>query len=145
MACKDCLNRREFLARSALAAAALAVVEGCGDGQFGPNGVAGGGQLTGGPVSVKVADFAGLATVGQPVALPQSLAVVRTGTSTFAAFSTVCTHQGCDTNISGTDFSCPCHDSLFSNTGAVLRGPATQPLTRFNAAFDATTNTITIS
>ena len=36
MTCKHCLNRRDFLARTALAAAALVAAEGCGDGQIGP-------------------------------------------------------------------------------------------------------------
>ena len=35
-----------------------------------------------------------------------------------------CTHQGCELNVGGGIYSCPCHGSEFSNTGKVLEGPA---------------------
>src|SRR4051794_31850359 len=121
MPCKDCLNRREFLAKSAVAAAALALVEACGDGQIGPTGVTAG---TNGPVTIKVADFPGLATTGSLVQVPnQTIAVIRTGTSSFAAFSTVCAHESCETSVRNNRFECPCHGSVFTNTGAVVVGP----------------------
>ena len=143
MACKDCLNRREFLARSAMAAAALAAIEGCGDGQIGPTAVTVGSS---GNLAVKLSDFPQLATTGTLVRIPNStVAVTRTGANTFTALSTICTHEGCDTNVSANRLSCPCHDSLFSNTGAVLRGPATRALPSLNYTFDSTTQTLTIS
>jgi Rieske Fe-S protein len=46
------------------------------------------------------------------------------------AFSAVCTHQGCLVNeVSDGKISCPCHGSVFdASTGAVVLGPASQPL-----------------
>lgn len=143
MSCKDCLNRREFLAKSALAAAALAVIEGCGDGQIGPTAVSG---TIGGPVLVKIADYPGLANTGTVVQINgQLIGVVRTGASTFVASSMVCTHEGCPTLVESNQFFCNCHGSLFAANGDLLRGPATRALDHFTTSFDAATGTLTIS
>ncbi len=128
MGCKDCLNRREFFARSAVAAAALAAIEGCGDGQIGPSAPGANGNVA---VQIRLSDYPGLATVGTLVRVQgQSIGIVRTGASTFVASSTICTHEGCDTSVRNNQFACPCHDSLFSATGDLLRGPATRGLDR---------------
>ena len=44
--------------------------------------------------------------------------------------STVCTHLGCIVkwNEANSFFECPCHRSIFSKKGIVLRGPAKKPL-----------------
>jgi menaquinol-cytochrome c reductase iron-sulfur subunit len=59
--------------------------------------------------------------------------VVLNDDGTFTAFSPLCTHLGCAYQWSAQErqFSCPCHGSAFSATGAVLSGPAPRPLDRF--------------
>jgi Rieske Fe-S protein len=144
MSCKDCLNRREFLAKSAMAAAALAAIEGCGDGQIGPTAVDAGAGLT-----IKVSDFPGLANVGTLVDIGHARAVMRTGTSTFTALSKICTHEGCETAVTNNRFECPCHSSIFASDGSVVRGPIgggnVSHLQVLDARFDATANTLTVS
>ncbi|PZO13400.1 MAG: cytochrome B6 [Leptolyngbya foveolarum] len=49
------------------------------------------------------------------------------------AMSSVCTHQGCVVDWQGAEFVCPCHQSKFSAEGAVLKGPATEPLAKYEA------------
>ena len=48
------------------------------------------------------------------------------------AFDDTCTHRGCSLakgKLDGTTVTCPCHGSQFDVTsGAVLRGPAQQPV-----------------
>ena len=48
------------------------------------------------------------------------------------AFDDTCTHEGCslaDGDLDGTTVTCSCHGSQFDVTsGAVLRGPAEQPV-----------------
>jgi cytochrome b6-f complex iron-sulfur subunit len=45
------------------------------------------------------------------------------------AFTAICTHQGCTVAPKGQELDCPCHGSRYNAfTGAVLNGPATQPL-----------------
>lgn len=52
---------------------------------------------------------------------------------TFIALSQQCTHNRCKVNYAPTErvIICPCHGSLFSLSGAVLRGPARRPLQRY--------------
>jgi Rieske Fe-S protein len=148
MSCQDCLNRREFLAKSAAAAAALVAVEACGDGQIGPTAAV---EISG-VNTVKLADFPGLATVGTVVEIGAQRALVRTSASpaAFQAFSRLCTHEQCITDVRNNQFECPCHGSIFSNTGAVVRGPdvannGITPLRALTVTFDAVKGEITIS
>src|SRR3569833_1529824 len=95
MSCSDCMNRRGFLAKSALAAATLVAAEACGDGQIGPRPI----TDIGGAVTVKLSDFPALADVGTVVDIGHERAVIRTGATTFRAHSKVCTHEGCDGDV----------------------------------------------
>jgi Rieske Fe-S protein len=55
--------------------------------------------------------------------------VSRPSASTVAAFSAICTHQGCTVAPQGTELHCPCHGSVFDAfTGQVRHGPAQRPL-----------------
>ncbi|AWV98864.1 QcrA and Rieske domain-containing protein [Arcticibacterium luteifluviistationis] len=72
--------------------------------------------------------------------------VARTLDDNFIAVSSACTHQGTTINYRAAekDFLCPLHLSEFSETGAVEKGPATSPLTRYNVTSDETANTVRI-
>lgn len=59
--------------------------------------------------------------------------VSRRSDTEVAAFSAVCTHQGCTVTPEGADLKCPCHGSLFDAfTGEVKNGPATEALPPIN-------------
>jgi Rieske Fe-S protein len=133
------------LAKSAFAAAALVVLDGCGDGQIGPAAVALGSGTT-----VTLSEFPALATVGTVVAITSDRALVRTSATTFQAFSRICTHQGCLTDIRNNRFECPCHGSIFASDGSVVRGPdiaspPISPLEKLTATFNATAGTVTVA
>lgn len=59
------------------------------------------------------------------------VSVAATGGRLFA-FDDACTHRGCglhEGELVGTTVTCPCHGSQFDvTTGAVIRGPAQQPV-----------------
>ena len=60
-------------------------------------------------------------------------AAVQNLNGKYAVYSLICTHLGCVTGISGDSFTCPCHGSEFSPTGAVTHGPATLPLPTYHS------------
>lgn len=148
MPCDDCLSRREFLTRSGLAVAgAAALAAGCGDGQFGPTAV----TLTGRQVSFKASTVPALAATGQWVLVPSDpdvRAVKRTGTASFIGISTICTHQGCTTEILGNAFRCPCHNAAYDTDGKVTRQPnaagSATNLPAVTVKYDAATDTLTV-
>jgi len=125
MSCEDCLSRRAFLAKSTLAVAGVAALTaGCGDGQIG-------GFATTAPIvtglTLKVSTVPALATVGLLALHPTDarIAIKRTGSTTFLALSTTCTHEGTRIDIVGNrlSFECPNHGSRFDSDGNVTRQP----------------------
>jgi Rieske Fe-S protein len=139
-ACASCISRRDFVAKTAGLAAVAAFFAACG----------GDGGITDPVVDkqVKVADFPGLATVGQLVLVDGERAVKRTGTATFAAYSRACTHAGTPVDVTGSGsssaFICQNHGSRFDNDGHVTLGPAGRDLTVLATSYDAVTDTLTI-
>lgn len=62
---------------------------------------------------------------GATIFADRAVVVTQATAGSFAAFSTVCPHQGCNVNaVDGAEIVCPCHDSRFDLSGAVLTGPA---------------------
>lgn len=142
--CADCMNRRQFLSTAASASAGLVVIA-CGDGTV--SGIPGETVvLPSGPITIKVGDHPELATTGSfALLLSGAIGVKRTGTATFDALALVCTHEGCRVSVTtNTQIDCPCHASRFDGNGAVVRGPADRPLSRFATSYDVSTDILTI-
>lgn len=68
--------------------------------------------------------------IGFPICL------YKTNEDTYIASLLKCTHNGCELNVGGGIYSCPCHGSEFSTTGKVLEGPADQDLKTFKTEAD---------
>jgi Rieske Fe-S protein len=135
-ACAGCVSRRAFLSDAATIAALSVLFAGCnGDSLVEP---------PTGKVDVKVADFPGLATMGQLVLVDDKRAAKRIGASTFVAFSRLCTHEGTPVDISGSGFICFNHGSQYDNDGQVVVGPATLPLPTLATSYDSATDILTI-
>jgi Rieske Fe-S protein len=62
-----------------------------------------------------------------------TIIIARPSQNTVAAFSAICTHQGCTVVPTGKELDCPCHGSIYNaSTGDVLIGPASRPLAKIN-------------
>jgi len=60
--------------------------------------------------------------------------IIRISSSSYIAFSKICTHQQYTVsyNKSTGQMSCPGHGSLFDTNGNVLKGPAVNPLKKYS-------------
>jgi nitrite reductase/ring-hydroxylating ferredoxin subunit len=142
--CGPCrgLDRREFLERTLLAAAA-GFLAGCAAG--GPT-VA---SLT--PVTIHLANYPALANVGGIAVIDNGYsngvpwAVARTGQSSFVALSLICPHRGGMVQSLGTSFMCPVHGAQFSGNGTWTGGQPTSSLGRYTVQYDATAGTLAVS
>ena len=81
------------------------------------------------PALAKLSDIKVGSAVAATGADGAKIIISRPTATTVAAFSAICTHQGCTVAPSGGDLNCPCHGSVFNAlTGAVIQGPASRSL-----------------
>ncbi len=59
----------------------------------------------------------------------KKIAVIRKNQDIYA-LNLTCTHLGCTVNATSKGFICPCHGSVFTTVGDVVKGPADRPLKR---------------
>ena len=102
------------------------------------------GGTTGTTIDLTSNDYSALKTVGG-YAYSGNIIIIRTGTSTYVALSSVCTHQSCTVAYSSADdkIKCPCHGSMFSTGGSVVQGPAPTSLKSYTVTLSGTTLKIT--
>ena len=72
----------------------------------------------------------------KPENLDFPLCLYKTGDNQYTASLLRCTHRGCELNVGGGIYSCPCHGSEFSVLGNVIEGPANQDLKIFRTDTD---------
>jgi Rieske Fe-S protein len=95
--------------------------------------------LSNGQITLTIDASSALATVGNAALVQYSnsaLLVARTAQDSFAAVSAICTHQSCTiTQYDSQIYTCPCHGSQFSTSGAVRKGPASTALRSYSTQF----------
>jgi len=136
------IGRREFVARTSVGLGAL-LLAAC---EMGVDT-----SPLSGSVVVNVANYSQLATVGGIVRVNETstpIALERTGTATFVAYSLVCPHEGVTVQVTGgasIPFTCPGHGAQFNPSGQNVGGQKTGSLATYSAVYDASANTVTIS
>jgi Rieske Fe-S protein len=65
---------------------------------------------------------------GSRIVRPEIPALIKHTEGGLSALSLVCTHLGCTVREENDDLTCPCHGSIYRETGDVMRGPANRPL-----------------
>lgn len=124
-------SRRTLLAGAGGVVAGGAVLVACGGGgdtssSGGASAPTGSGGLAPGLTSLNAIPDGSTVAVKNPNG--GTVLLTRSGT-TVTGLSAKCTHQGCTVAPKGAVLRCPCHGSSFQpGTGAVITGPATEPL-----------------
>lgn len=70
--------------------------------------------------------------------LEYPICVYRFSENKYSALWMRCTHQGAELQVFGDRLECPAHGSAFTETGAVLNGPATEALRSFPVTVENT-------
>ena len=74
---------------------------------------------------------------GGIILVDERLVVTQPEEGTFKAFSSTCTHRGCEVTKVTQTIDCPCHNSKFSlSDGSPQSGPATSPLPETSVTVD---------
>ena len=73
--------------------------------------------------------------------------IIRLSQNEFAVYSSMCTHKGVEVKLpKNGEIVCPNHGSRFKvSDGEVIEGKAIEPLKKFTATYNTTTNTLNIS
>ncbi len=99
-----------------------------------------------GGITVDLTDpaFVALNTVGG-FAYKGDIIIIRSTDIVYLALSKVCTHLQCTVTYSSSNknIPCPCHGSLYTTSGAVINGPAPNPLKSYDVKKNG--NILTIS
>jgi Rieske Fe-S protein len=90
------------------------------------------------PAGVELAKTSEIPVGGGKIFAQKGVVVTQPVAGTFAAFSTVCTHQGCAVEkVENGTINCLCHGSKFKIAdGSVAGGPAPKPLARKKVTVD---------
>lgn len=136
--CAAC-GRRAFLARGAAALAAFALAGCAGADATAPASLP--------ATTLTLAQYPALTSVGGVVTLTiagSPVAVVRESSTTVAAFSLVCPHQGSTIGPVTNGFYCPGHGAQFTLAGTWKGGQQTSNMKSYPATLDTTAGTVTV-
>jgi len=133
------VTRRDLVAGGA--SLGLAVIGGCAGGakKWETTPV----DIVDGQITLDVTEHPPLATAGgmvavHPAGLRKPIMVLRGENAQFTVLSMKCTHLGCTVRWDNDkqNIVCACHGSRFTDTGAVLKGPAKEGLSAYRWSFE---------
>ena len=139
----DCIGRREFLIQSAHVAGGFVLTI---------SGVARAANIISGfaDITFAIDDKSPLSKIGGSTIVDSTagqIIVIRTGASSFVAFSALCTHKRnvLDYDPDKKQFSCSKHNSTFDGaTGNVIDGQADDPLPSYATKGTSSSVTVTV-
>lgn len=142
---KKGITRRDFIKKSAIGVVAGGAILGTFNIEaFAKAPAAKALKITADDITVKLSENASLSKAGGTLKVNDEIMLIRKTDTEFLAVKTVCTHKGCDVELEGDKFVCPCHGSEYTIDGKVTTGPAKNDLKVFETIFDSDKGTVTI-
>jgi cytochrome b6-f complex iron-sulfur subunit len=133
------MERRDFLRNTILAACgvagAAAILESCKKSSTTSNA-----PTVDFTIDISTSQYSALKSNGGYVYYSQySIIIARDSSGNFIALYDVCSHAGCTIQFDGrSQFPCPCHGSIFNESGGVVNGPATSGVKKYNTTLTGT-------
>lgn len=89
-------------------------------------------------IDISTSQYTALQTNGGYV-YANEVIIARDSNGNFAALYQVCSHAGCTIQFNAKNqFPCPCHGSIFDESGNVVNGPAPTALKKYNTSLSGT-------
>jgi cytochrome b6-f complex iron-sulfur subunit len=138
------IDRRDFCKKSLLAIAGVAgaswLLESCAKSNSSTPAPAG--PSVNFTIDLSTAQYSGLLTKGN-YAYVNNTIIARDSSGNYIALYDVCTHAGCTIAFNGTNqFPCPCHGSIFDESGNAVQGPASAPVKKYTCTLSGTKLTV---
>jgi cytochrome b6-f complex iron-sulfur subunit len=139
------MDRRDFIQKSIVlacgVAGATAFLEACQK----TNNQVGTAPSVNFTIDISSSQYSALQNKGGYVYYSQSnIIIAKDMVGNFIALYDVCPHAGCTIQFDGNKtFVCPCHNSLFDESGNVTQGPANSGVKKYNTSLNGTKLTIT--
>lgn len=94
-------------------------------------------------IDISTKQYSALQVKGSYVYVNNTI-VAHDNSGNYIALYDICTHAGCTISFNGTNqFPCPCHGSIFDESGNVVQGPASTPLKKYTCTLNGTMLTVT--
>lgn len=100
--------------------------------------------ISGDDLLIKLSENPSLSKPGGSLRVNDEIMLIRKSETEFIAVKTICTHKGCDVELEGNKFVCPCHGSEYTIEGKLTEGPAKKDLTTYPVEFNSGEGVITI-
>jgi cytochrome b6-f complex iron-sulfur subunit len=138
------IARREFIQKSILfvggAIGASWLLSACGKSNSSP--AASTAPNVNFTIDISKTPYTSLQTNGNYVYVNTTI-VARDSVGNFVALYDVCPHAGCTIAFNSTNqFPCPCHGSIFDESGNVVQGPATSGVKKYTCTVKGTQLTV---
>jgi cytochrome b6-f complex iron-sulfur subunit len=135
------MDRRDFLQKSLYLTVGMAgiasLVESCSKSNTQPSNSAPTVDFT---IDISTSQYSALKTNGNYVYYSaDNIIIARDVAGNFIALYDVCPHASCTIQFDGKNtFPCPCHGSVFNESGNVTTGPATSGVKKYNTSLNGT-------